>query len=80
MNDQTCLIEGCKGGAYGPAGTGALCKDHFLDFVKWRRKRGQAFVDKYAGQTMEERDPIVEEWKKTVKVEEAAQPTSPLKR
>ena len=80
MSDQACLIQGCKGGVYAPAGTGVLCKDHFIDFVKWRRRRGQAVIDKYAGQTMEERDSTVEEWKRTVKVDEAAQPTSPAKR
>lgn len=69
MNDQPCLIRGCTARAYAPAGSGALCKEHFLNFVTWRRKKGLAMFHRYAAMTPEERDPTVDEWSKTVKVE-----------
>lgn len=69
MNEQTCRIGGCTQRVYAPAGTGALCKDHFLDFVTWRRKkRGMAIFRKYNAMTMEERDTTVQEWQKTITV------------
>ena len=74
MSDAGCLIQYCKGHVYAPAGTGVLCKTHFLDFVKWRRKRGATMFFQYGSMTMDERDTVVEEWKKTVKVEEPSQP------
>ena len=66
MNDERCLIEGCTNPAYAPGGTAALCKEHFINFVTWRRRRGPAMFTKYAGMTMNERDTIVTEWRKTV--------------
>ena len=69
MIDQRCLITDCTGRAYAPAGTGALCKEHFLDFVRWRRRKGPAMFRIYGGMTMEQRDAVVADWHKTVKFE-----------
>jgi len=66
MSDERCLIESCTLPAYVPSGTATLCKDHFIQFVTWRRRRGQGMFNKYAGMTMDERDTIVSEWQKTV--------------
>lgn len=67
MSTQTCLIGGCTSLNYAPAGTGALCKEHFLEFLTWRRKKGGlATFKKYGAMTMEERDPTVNEWAQTV--------------
>lgn len=67
MSDSVCSIGGCTAQSYAPAGTGALCKDHFIDFVNWRRKKGgMAMFRKYSGMTMAERDTIVQEWGKTL--------------
>lgn len=71
MTNEPCAIQFCRHIPYAPAGTGFVCKLHFADFLTWRRKRGLQMFMKYAGMTMTERDSIVEEWKKTVKVEEA---------
>ncbi len=65
MNDQMCMIQDCGGKVYAPTGTHALCKNHFLDFVKWRRKKGAGMFHKYGAMTMEERDTLASEWKKT---------------
>lgn len=70
MNNQTCLIGGCTFRVYAPAGTGALCKEHFLSFVTWRRRKGPTMFHKYGAMTMEERDAIILEWGNTVKAEE----------
>ena len=72
MTTETCTIQFCRQSIYAPAGTGHVCKHHFMEFLTWRRKRGMQMFMKYAGMTMSERDTIVEEWKKTVKVEEPA--------
>jgi hypothetical protein len=74
MSDQVCLIEGCSARAYAPAGTASLCKTHFLAYLAWRRKRGAGLFAKYAAMTMEERDAIVAEWRKSVTVEEPPSP------
>ena len=66
MSEQACLIDGCKARGYAPAGTGSLCKEHFLDFVKWRRRKGPGMFQKYGAMTMEERDSVMAEWRKTV--------------
>ena len=67
MSDQTCLIGGCTQPLYAPAGTRSVCKEHFLDFVKWRRKKGgMVMFRKYSAMTMEERDPTVDEWAQTI--------------
>jgi hypothetical protein len=63
-------VANCTVRAYAPAGTNALCKDHFLNFVAWRRKKGAAMFHKYAAMTMEERDAVMTEWSKTLVVEE----------
>jgi len=65
MSGEGCLIGGCTSKVYAPAGTGSVCKEHFIDFVKWRRKKGgMNMFRKYNALTMEERDPIVHEWGK----------------
>lgn len=68
MSEQACLIDGCTARGYAPAGTGSLCKEHFLDFVKWRRRKGPGMFHKYGAMTMEERDEVMSEWRKTVTV------------
>ncbi|MBI4401754.1 MAG: hypothetical protein HY581_08995 [Nitrospirae bacterium] len=68
MSDQVCLIQGCTARVYAPAGTGALCKEHFLNFVTWRRRKGPGMFHKYGAMTMEERDAIAAEWSQTVKL------------
>ena len=69
MADTRCAIEGCSAKIYAPGGTSGLCKDHFLKFVVWRRRRGPAMFQKYAAMTMDERDTIVAEWQKSLIVE-----------
>jgi hypothetical protein len=69
MATSSCLIEGCTGKTYAPAGTGALCKQHFLNFVTWRRRKGPMMFYKYGALAMEERDTMVAEWQKTIRVE-----------
>ena len=76
MSEQACLIDGCKARGYAPAGTGSLCKDHFLDFVKWRRRKGAGMFHKYGAMKMEERDAVAAEWRKTVQVLEPPTPTT----
>lgn len=68
-SDQSCSIAGCKARPYAPAGTGSLCKEHFLNFVTWRRRKGTTMFRSYAAMTMEERDGIVAEWSANIKVE-----------
>lgn len=69
MSGQGCLIDGCTFRVYAPAGTGSLCKEHFLSFVTWRRRKGPGMFHKYGVLRMEERDAILAEWRKTLKVE-----------
>ena len=67
MSEQMCIIDGCTHSGYAPAGTGQLCKEHFSEFVKWRRKNGgSAMFRKYNGMTMEERDTVFQQWEKTL--------------
>ena len=67
MSEQTCAIDGCTHRAYAPAGTVQLCKEHFSEFVKWRRKKGgPPMFRKYNGMTMEERDTVFQQWEKTL--------------
>jgi hypothetical protein len=75
MNDLTCMIQGCQAKVYSPAGTQHVCKEHFLSFLTWRRRKGQQMFIHYAGLTMEHRDPIAGEWSKTVSIIEG--PSSP---
>ncbi len=65
MSEQACLIQSCTNRVYAPAGTGSLCKEHFLTFLTWRRRRGTGMFQKYAAMTMDERDAVVLEWGKT---------------
>lgn len=66
MSGQTCLIDGCQARVYAPAGTHSICKDHFLNFLTWRRRRGPQMFRKYAAMTMEERDQVASEWRQTL--------------
>jgi hypothetical protein len=45
MSDTSCMIQGCQGRVYAPAGTQSICREHFFRFLTWRRRRGpQMFV------------------------------------
>lgn len=72
MNDLNCMIQGCQAKVYSPAGTQHVCKEHFLSFLTWRRRKGAQMFVHYAGLTMEQRDPIAAEWSKTVSIIEAS--------
>ncbi|MGZ8374891.1 MAG: hypothetical protein ACXW38_07725, partial [Nitrospira sp.] len=65
MLDTNCCVPNCLERPYAPAGTRSVCKDHFLSFLTWRRRRGTQMFHTYAGMTMEERDTITAEWIKT---------------
>ena len=66
MNPDPCLVGGCTEPLYAPAGTQSLCKEHFLQFLTWRKKKGGlAMFKKYSAMTMVERDSIVQEWGQT---------------
>ncbi|MDA2910723.1 hypothetical protein MYX04_07320 [Nitrospiraceae bacterium AH_259_D15_M11_P09] len=69
MSEQSCLIQDCTNRVYAPAGTGSLCKEHFLNFLTWRRRKGTGMFQKYAAMTMDERDAVVLEWGKAAKVD-----------
>ena len=75
MNDLNCMIQGCQSRVYAPAGTHSVCKEHFLSFLTWRRRKGPQMFTHYAGLTMEQRDPIAAEWAKTVVVDIPSAPT-----
>lgn len=69
MSQDNCMIDGCTHRAYAPSGTGQLCKEHFSEFVRWRRKKGgMGMFRKYNAMTMEERDTIYQQWEKTLSV------------
>ena len=70
MHDSICRIPDCQAKPYAPAGTRSICKDHFLNFLTWRRRRGPQMFHKYAAMTMEERDTIAAEWQKTLRLDE----------
>lgn len=70
MNDLRCIIQGCRGKVYAPAGTQNVCKEHFLNYLTWRRRKGPQMFVAYAGMTMEQRDAIVAEWQPSVRVVE----------
>ena len=70
MHDINCCAPNCQSNPYAPAGTKSLCKDHFLNFLTWRRRRGPQMFLKYAAMTMEERDTISAEWQKTIQIDE----------
>jgi hypothetical protein len=77
MHDLTCLIKGCKARVYAPAGTHSICREHFLNYLIWRRRKGPQMFIKYAGMTMDERDPLVAEWANTIRVEETPTASAP---
>ena len=77
MNDLSCMIQGCQGRVYSPAGTQHVCKEHFLSFLTWRRRKGPQMFTHYAGLTMEQRDSVAAEWSKTVSVVEASTGPAP---
>jgi hypothetical protein len=77
MHDLTCMIKGCQARVYAPAGTHSICREHFLNYLTWRRRKGPQMFMKYAGMTMEERDPLVAEWANTIRVEEVPTATAP---
>ena len=77
MECLTCLIKGCQARVYAPAGTHSICRTHFLSYLTWRRRKGPQMFMKYAGMTMEERDPLVAEWANTIRVEEAPTASAP---
>src|SRR4029077_2731630 len=77
MHDLTCLIKGCQAKVYAPAGTHSICREHFLNYLTWRRRKGPQMFMKYAGMTMEERDPLVAEWANTIRVEEVPTASAP---
>jgi hypothetical protein len=70
MPDGSCCVPNCQAKFYAPAGTRSVCKDHFLTFLAWRRRRGPQMFHAYAAMTMEERDAIVAEWIKTIRLDE----------
>ncbi|NKB82198.1 MAG: hypothetical protein GKS05_10005 [Nitrospirales bacterium] len=69
MSEQSCFIENCGQRVYAPAGTTILCKEHFIDFVTWRRKKGgKGLFRRYSGMTMAERDIIIRDWQQSFTV------------
>ena len=67
MATESCLIDECPDALYAPAGTRSLCKEHFLQFLMWRKKKGGlGLFRKYSSMPMDVRDPIVEEWTHSV--------------
>ena len=74
MSGQSCLIDGCQARVYAPAGTHSICKDHFLGFLTWRRRRGPQMFRKYAGMTMEQRDALAGEWLQTLGTKDLPHP------
>ena len=61
MHDTRCFVPNCTARPYAPAGTQSICKDHFLNFLTWRRRRGPQMFMKYAAMSMPERDTIAAE-------------------
>ncbi|HJS65986.1 MAG TPA: hypothetical protein VJ760_01470 [Nitrospiraceae bacterium] len=49
----------------------------FLSHLIWRRRKGLQMFLKYAGMTMEERDPYVAEWATTIRIEESPTASAP---
>ena len=68
MHDSICCVPDCQAKPYAPAGTRSVCKDHFLQFLTWRRRRGPQMFHKYAAMTMDARDTIAAEWQKTLRL------------
>ena len=77
MSPFTTLIESYHARTYAPAGTHNICREHFLSYLTWRRRKGPQMFLKYAGMTMDERDPLVAEWANTIRVEEVPTASAP---
>lgn len=77
VQDLQCCVPNCQARPYAPAGTRSVCKDHFLSFLTWRRRRGPQMFLTYAGMAMAERDAIAAEWMKTIRTDEV--PAAALK-
>ncbi|BCA56189.1 hypothetical protein W02_33290 [Nitrospira sp. KM1] len=77
MNDLRCMIHGCQGKVYAPAGTQNVCKEHFLSFLTWRRRKGPQMFLLYAGMSMEQRDTIAAEWQQTVRTVDTPSSSAP---
>ena len=77
MLDSRCCVPNCLARPYAPAGTQSVCKDHFLSFLTWRRRRGPQMFIKYAAMSMPERDAITAEWQKTLRLDEVPSTSSP---
>ena len=77
MHDLTCLIKGCQTRVYAPAGTHSICREHFLAYLTWRRRKGPQMLMKYAGMTREDRAPLVPEGPTPIRVEEAPADAAP---
>jgi hypothetical protein len=58
MHYTRCFVPNCQAAPYAPAGTQSICKDHFLSYLTWRRRKGPQMFLKYAAMTMEERDAV----------------------
>ena len=78
MHDTRCCVTNCLANPYAPAGTQSVCKDHFLSFLTWRRRRGPQMFSTYAGMSMVERDTITAEWMKTIRIDEVPTPAPKL--
>ncbi len=78
MHDTHCCVTNCLAHPYAPAGTHSVCKDHFLSFLTWRRRRGPQMFSTYAGMSMAERDTITAEWVKTIRIDEVPTPAPKL--
>lgn len=78
MHDTRCCVTNCLAHPYAPAGTHSVCKDHFLSFLTWRRRRGPQMFSTYAGMSMAERDAITAEWMKTIRIDEVPTPAPKL--
>ncbi|MBH0209783.1 MAG: hypothetical protein HP495_14950 [Nitrospira sp.] len=78
MHDTHCCVTNCLAHPYAPAGTHSVCKDHFLSFLTWRRRRGPQMFSTYAGMSMAERDTITAEWMKTIRIDEVPTPAPKL--
>ena len=70
MHNAICCVPNCHARPYAPAGTRSVCKDHFLTYLTWRRRRGPQMFHTYAAMTMEERDIVVAEWVTTIRIDE----------
>ena len=78
MHDTHCCVTNCLAKPYAPAGTHSVCKDHFLGYLTWRRRRGPQMFSTYAGMSMAERDTITVEWMKTLRIDEVPAPAPKL--